>query len=151
MGTTADDLLLVRAAALFEAGLQVLDELRVDGLLAVAGDVELGNSSSDYLVVHAASTFTGPVSLYSDSTVLASSSVLRFQRRLNTAAVVTGTVLGAVLFTSWDGTTDGPSAQIQSVFMVSLHVIMVLLVCHRQALSFDIDIVHHSAPRTRLF
>ena len=65
LGTTADDLLLVKAAALFEAGLQVLDELRVDGLLAVAGDVELGNSSSDYLLVHAASTFTGPVSLYS--------------------------------------------------------------------------------------
>ena len=132
MGTTADDLLLVKAAALFEAGLQVLDELRVDGLLAVAGDVELGNSSSDYLLVHAASTFTGPVSLYFDSTVLASSSVLRFQRRLSTAAVVTGTVLGAVLFTSWDGATDGPSAQIRSVFTVSLPRLISVLVCYKQ-------------------
>jgi len=69
--------------------------------------------------VNAAATFTGPFHVYGGSTVPSVSSVIEFQRRLGTGPVTTGTVLGAVLFTGWDGATYGFGAQIKSVFTVS--------------------------------
>jgi len=119
LGTTAEDLLLVNAAATFTSGLQVDDELSVNNFLTVAGDTVLGNSSSDELIVNAAATFTGPFYLYDGSTVPSVSAVLDFQRQLGTGPVTTGSVLGAVLFTGWDGATYGTGAQIESVFTVS--------------------------------
>ena len=119
LGTTAEDSLTVNAGAVFRADLRVEGELEVDIMLNATGSTVLGSSSSDYLTVNAATIFAGPVALYSGGTVLADAAVAAFRRRLGTGAGATGTVLGRVLFTGWDGATDGSAAQIRSVFTVT--------------------------------
>ena len=95
------------------------DQLVVNNLLTAGGSALLGTSSTDSLTVNAAATFFGPTNYRSDSSTPATSSVIQFSRRLGANAVATGTVLGAVLFTGWDGATSGSTAQIRSVHTVS--------------------------------
>lgn len=95
------------------------DQLVVNSLLTAGGNALLGTSSSDSLTVNAAATFYGPVGYRSDSATPANSSVIRFSRRLGTSPVASGTVLGALLFTGWDGASDGSAARIRSVYTVS--------------------------------
>ena len=148
LGTSAADVLTVNAEAMFMAGVQVDEYLSIYSFLNVDGDTVLGNSSSSDLIVHAAAVFTGPVNAYSGSAVPSQSSTLRFQRRLGTAAVAAGTVLGAVLFTGWDGATEAAGAQIRSVFTVSGAALSSSLACmlavHKQLymLSFNFDLCH---------
>lgn len=95
------------------------DQLVVNSLLTASGSAVLGTSSNDSLTVNAAATFLGSVTYRTDGSTPATSSVIQFSRRLGTNAVVTGTVLGALLFTGWDGATDASNAQIRSVHTVS--------------------------------
>ena len=118
LGTDSQDLLTVNALALFSADVQVDNELYVDSLLTVARDAVFGNSSKDHLTVNAAATFLGPADFRSLSTTPARPSVIRFSRRLGNAPVTTGTVLGSMLFTGYDGATDGSTAQIRSIYTV---------------------------------
>ena len=119
LGSTSQDLLTVNAVAMFTADVQVDNELFVDSLLTVTRDSVFGNSSSDHLTVNAAAAFYGPVEHRGVSTNSAISAVIQFSRRLGNAQVATGTVLGAMLFTGYDGAADGSTAQIRSVFTVS--------------------------------
>ena len=119
LGSGPADLLTVKADATFTAAVQIDDQLSILSLLSVEGDAVLGNSSSNHLAVPATATFTGPLNVYGSSTSLSQSAVLRFQRKLGNAAVATGAALGALLFTAWDGASDGASAQIRSVYTVS--------------------------------
>ena len=67
-----------------------------------------------------AATFSqGQTVLSGSNSNTAIPAVLEFQRRLATAAVSTGTVLGEIQFTGWDGSIDGLGAQIRSVYTVS--------------------------------
>ena len=102
------------------------DQLVVNNLLTAGGSAVLGTSSTDSLTINAAATLFGPVDYRSDSLTPATSSVIQFSRRLGTSAVATGTLLGAVLFTGWDGATDGSTAQIRSVHTVSCLALPVL-------------------------
>ena len=95
------------------------DQLTVNSLLTAGGSAVLGTSSTDSLMVNAAATFLGPVDYRSDSSTPNTSSVIQFSRRQGTNPVATGTVLGALLFTGWDGATDGSTAQIRSIYTVS--------------------------------
>ena len=95
------------------------DQLSVNRLLTAGGSAVLGTSNTDSLTVNAAATFLGPVNYRTDTSTPATSSVIQFSRSLGTSAVTTGTVLGALLFTGWDGATDAPTAQIRSVHTVS--------------------------------
>lgn len=119
LGSTSQDLLTVNALATFTAALQANTELYVNSLLVVRGGAVLGNSSSDQLTINAAATFFGPAEYRSDSSTIGRSSVIQLSRRLGGAPVTTGTVLGTLLFTGYDGATDAAAAQIRSVYTVS--------------------------------
>lgn len=89
--------------------------------LQVLGSSTLGTTAADTLTLNAVASFTaGSTLLYGSSGDLTRSAVLEFQRRLSTLTVTTGTVLGQVQFTGWDGAVDGLGAQIRSVFTVSI-------------------------------
>lgn len=89
--------------------------------LQVVGSSTLGSMASDTVTVNAVANFTGGSTvLYGGSGVVSTPAVLVFQRRLSTSAVNTGTILGQVQFTGWDGAVNGLGAQIRSVFTVSL-------------------------------
>ena len=119
IGSTSEDQLTVNAAAVFLAALQAEDEVQIGSLLDVLGDTVLGNSSSDHCMLNCAASFTGPVDLLGTSYLPNDAAVMGFQRKLGNLPVATGTVLGGVLFSGWDGATQGPGAQIRSVYTVS--------------------------------
>lgn len=109
-----------QAASLQVSGSSILSDTQAASL-QVLSDSTIGTTASDTLTVNAVARFTaGSTLLYGSSGILATSAILGFQRRLGTSAVSTGTVLGQVQFTGWDGAVDGLSAQIRSVFTVSL-------------------------------
>ena len=130
------------AAVTANQGLTVRGSTMMTGNTTCNGSTVLGNSSSDYCTVNCAASFagpssftgpssfigpstftgpasyTGPVALLGPSTLPSSSSSVTFQRRLGPAPVVTGTALGQLLFTGWDGAADGVGAAIRSVYTV---------------------------------
>lgn len=109
-----------QAASLQVLGSSSLGSTQAASLQVVGGST-IGTTASDALTVNAVARFTaGSTLLYGGSGVSATSAVLKFQRRLSTSAVTTGTVLGQIQFTGWDGAVDGLGAQIRSVFTVSL-------------------------------
>lgn len=119
LGSSSQDLLTVNALATFTAAVRANTELYVNSLLTVRGGTILGNSSSDQLMINAAATFVGPTIYRSSSLAPANSSVIQFSRRLGSGPVSTGTVLGTLLFTGFDGAIDAAAAQIRSVYTVS--------------------------------
>jgi len=56
--------------------------------------------------------------LFSNSSTAASGAVLGFQRQNGAGAVTNGFVLGSILFSGYDGSVEGPTAQIRSVLTV---------------------------------
>lgn len=124
LGSSSQDLLTVNALATFTAAVQVNTDLYVNSLLTAGGSAVLGNNNSDQLIINAAATFYGPAGYRSDSSSVASSSVIQFFRRLGSGPVTTGTVLGTLLFTGYDGAVDGTAAQIRSVYTVSFQPCM---------------------------
>ena len=111
---------VVQAASLQVSGSSTLGSAQAASL-QVSSSSTLGTTASDTLTVKAVARFTaGSTLLYGSSGDSSTSAVLGFQRRLGTAAVSAGTVLGQVQFTGWDGIVDGLGAQIRSVFTVSL-------------------------------
>lgn len=110
----------VNALATFTAAVQANRELYVNSLLTVRGNAVFGNGSSDQLTINAAATFAGPADYRGDDLSPASSPVIQFSRRLGSGPVTTGTVLGTLLFTGYDGTMDAAAAQIRSVYSVSI-------------------------------
>jgi len=67
-----------------------------------------------------AATFSQALQLYSNSSSAANGVVLGFQRQNGGSAVSSGFTLGSILFTAYDGSVQGPTAQIRSVMTVSL-------------------------------
>lgn len=130
-----------------------------DGL-TVSGATVLGQTSSDLLTVNAATTFNeAQVMLYGSSTTAASAATLEFQRRVGTAAVTTGAVLGEMQFTGWDSAVFGLGAQIRSVFTVCLcsysllyvlNSLLRLLLSHGDLMFLDcLDLCGHDDARSR--
>ena len=108
-----------QAASLQVSGSSILSDTQAASLQVLSSST-IGTTASDTLTVNAVARFTaGSTLLYGSSGVLATSAILGFQRSLGTSAVSTGTVLGQVQFTGWDGAVDGLGAQIRSVFTVS--------------------------------
>ena len=106
----ADDLVVL--------GSSVFGSAAADDLI-VTGSSALGNSSSNVCMLNCAASFTGPVDLLGTSNLPNDAAVMGFQRKLGELPVTTGTVLGEVLFSGWDGAAQGPGAQIRSVYIVS--------------------------------
>ena len=72
------------------------------------------------LLIYATTTFSAGFQMFSNSSTAASGAVLGFQRQNGAAAVTSGFVLGSILFSGYDGSVEGTTAQIRSVFTVSL-------------------------------
>ncbi|KAL3159983.1 hypothetical protein ABBQ38_010371 [Trebouxia sp. C0009 RCD-2024] len=85
-------------------------------VLSALGNVVLGTSSANTLAIYATTTFNAGFQMYSNSATASSSAVLGFQRQNNGAAVTSGFVLGSILFNGYDGSVQGPTAQIRSQF-----------------------------------
>jgi len=69
-------------------------------------------------LIRAMTTLAGSFGLYSNNVTAAGGAVLGFQRQNGAGAVSSGFVLGSILFSSYDGSVEGPTAQICSVFTV---------------------------------
>lgn len=109
------------AAIIANAAVTANAALTVAGPFQAQGAAVIGTAASNTLTVNAVASFTaGKTLLYSDTAVTSTSAVLAFQRRLASSAVATGTVLGQIQFTGWDGGVDGLGAQMRSVFTVSV-------------------------------
>lgn len=62
---------------------------------------------------------TGPVDLASTNSFSSDASVMSFEQQLRDLPVITGNVLGQIVFTGWDGTAQGAGAAIRIVYTVS--------------------------------
>ncbi|KAL3159984.1 hypothetical protein ABBQ38_010372 [Trebouxia sp. C0009 RCD-2024] len=85
-------------------------------LLSALGNVVVGTSSANTLAIYATTTFNAGFQMYSNSATAGSGPVLGFQRQNNGGAVTSGFVLGSILFSGYDGSVQGPTAQIRSQF-----------------------------------
>jgi len=63
-------------------------------------------------------TLAGSFGLYSNNVTAAGGAVLGFQRQNGAGAVTSGFVLGSILFSGYDGSVQGSTAQIRSVLTV---------------------------------
>jgi len=84
------------------------------------GNTVIGSNTSSTLLIYATTTFSAGFQMFSNSSTLASGAVLGFQRQNGAGAVSSGFVLGSILFSGYDGSVEGPTAQIRSVFTVYL-------------------------------
>ena len=84
------------------------------------GNAVIGTNSSNSLTVNAATAFSGAFQLFSENATLPISAGVAFQRRNGSAgAVNSGAVVGSILFSAWDGSAYGATAQMRSVHTVS--------------------------------
>ncbi len=84
------------------------------------GNTVIGSNTSSTLLIYATTTFSAGFQMFSNSSTLASGAVLGFQRQNGAGAVTSGFVLGSILFSGYDGSVEGSTAQIRSVFTVHL-------------------------------
>jgi len=101
--------------------------LVVNGNASLLGNTTIGTNSSNVLLVYANTTFNNRMQLYSNSSSAAHGAVLGFQRQNSGSAVSSGFTLGSILFSAYDGSVQGPTAQIRSQFTVSLLPLLVHL------------------------
>ncbi len=101
--------------------------LVANGNASLLGNTTVGANSSNSLLVYANTTFKNQVQLYSNISIPASGLVLGFQRQNAGSAVSSGFTLGSILFSGYDGSVQGPTAQIRSQFTVSLLPLLVHL------------------------
>ena len=127
LGSSSNNALAVYASTTFAAPVIYNTPVAVTAgnTFNASGNVVVGSSSMNNLLVNANATFAGPATfnqafqLFSNSTTAGSGVVLGFQRTGAAAAVATGFTLGSILFSGYDGSVQGPVAQMRSVFTVS--------------------------------
>jgi len=83
------------------------------------GNTIIGTSSTNTLTIYATTTFNASFQMYSNNATAANGAVLGFQRQNAGSPVTSGFVLGTILFSGYDGSIQGATAQIRSVFTVS--------------------------------
>ena len=103
------------------------------------GNAVIGTNSSNSLTVNAATAFSGAFQLFSENATLPISAGVAFQRRNGSAgAVNSGAVVGSILFSAWDGSAYGATAQMRSVHTVSHFVTACSFKLAPQTLSFAV-------------
>ena len=127
LGNSSSNALAVYASTTFAAPVIATAPVTVTSgnAFSALGNVLIGSTNANSLLVNANATFNGAatfsqsVQLFSNSSTASSGAVLGFQRTIVAAAISTGFTLGGVLFSGYDGSVQGPIAQIRSVFTVS--------------------------------
>ena len=107
------------AAITANAPISAYNAVTVTGLLTAGGNSVLGTNSNQTLTINANTTFSSSFQMYSNSPTPGSGAVLGFGRQNNGTAVRSGFTLGSILFSGYDGASQGPTAQIRSVNTVS--------------------------------
>ena len=126
LGTSPTNIFSINARSSFAAPVTCNAAVGVaaGNLFSALGNTTIGSSPANSMVVNATATFLGPATfnqalqLYSNSATATSSVVLAFQRANNGGAVTNGFTLGSILFTGYDGSVQGPTAQIRSTLTV---------------------------------
>lgn len=127
LGSSSSQALTVQASSSFTAPVTVSAPMSVGSgsSLSALGNSVLGSDSSNTMTVFATANFSSGMSarsaqLYSNSSAASSAAALGFQRQNAGGAVSSGTTLGSVLFSGYDGILVAPTAQIRSQHTVSL-------------------------------
>ena len=128
VGTNSSNTLSVSASSVFAAPVTATAAVSIapGNAFSALGNTTIGSSPANSLLVSASSLFAAPATfsqalqLYGNSSTAASGVSLSFQRQNAGKAVVTGFTLGSILFSGYDGSVQGPTAQIQSVLTVSM-------------------------------
>ena len=126
LGTDPSNTLSVNARTVFAAPVTCNAAVSVTAgnAFSALGNTTVGSSLANSMVVNASATFLGPATfnqalqLYSNSATAANGVVLGFQRANNRGAVTSGFTLGSILFSGYDGSVQGPTAQIRSTLTV---------------------------------
>ena len=120
LGASSSQVLMVPASSTFSAPVVANAAVSVsyNNTFSSLGNTVIGSNSSNTLLILATTTLVGSFGLYSNSSTAASGAVLGFQRQNGAAAVTSGFVLGSILFSGYDGSVEGSTAQIRSVFTV---------------------------------
>ena len=132
VGSNSSQSLTVNGNTIFSAPIAVNAPVTANAPLSISpgsrffalGDSVLGSNSSNTMTVFATANFSAGMSsrslqLYSISSVASNSGALGFQRQANGGPVISGTTLGSILFSGFDGTVQAPTAQIRSQHTVS--------------------------------
>ena len=126
VGTNSNNTLSINARTTFAAPVTANAGVTVaaGNAFSAMGNTTVGSSAANSMVVNAAATFLSPATfsqalqLYSNSSTAGEGMVLGFQRASNGGAVSSGFTLGSILFSGYDGSVQGPTAQIRSVLTV---------------------------------
>ena len=126
LGSSSSQALTVQATSSFTAPMTVTAAMSVNpgSSFSALGNAVLGSDSSNTVTVFATANFSSGMStrslqLYSNSSAPSSAAALGFQRQSAAGAVASGTTLGSILFSGYDGTDQAPTAQIRSQQTVS--------------------------------
>ena len=126
LGSSSSHALTVQATSSFTAPVTVTAPMSVGpgSSFSALGNSVLGSDSSNTMTVSATANFISGMSarsvqLYSNSSAPRSAAALGFQRQIAGGAVPSGTTLGSILFSGYDGTVSGPTAEIRSQHTVS--------------------------------
>ncbi|KAL3157972.1 hypothetical protein ABBQ32_012372 [Trebouxia sp. C0010 RCD-2024] len=125
LGAGSTQTLTVRATSTLAAPVTANAAVTIPNgnLFSALGNVVVGTSSANTLAVYATTTFNTGLQMYSSSATASNSAVMGFQRQNNGGAVTSGFTLGSILFSGYDGSVQGPTAQIRSQFTVSIHLV----------------------------
>ena len=134
VGTNPTNTLSVNAKTVFVASVTCNAAVSVTAgnAFSALGNIIMGSSSVSSMLVNAAATFASPVTfnqalqLFSSSSTAGSGVVLGYQRTNNGGAVPSGFTLGSILFSAYDGSVQGPTAQMRSVLTVSERILTVV-------------------------
>lgn len=126
VGSNSSQVLTVQATSSFTAPLTVAAPMSVipGSSFSALGNAVLGSDSSNTMTVFATANFSSGLSarslqFYSNSSSPSSAATLGFQKQSAGGAVTSGTTLGSMLFSGYDGTVLAPTAQIRSQHTVS--------------------------------
>jgi len=124
LGASGSQTLTVNAVTTFASTAPITANAAVTvnygSVFSSLGNTVLGSNTSSTLLIYATTKFSAGFQMISNSSTAASGAVLGFQRQNGASAVTSGFVLGSILFSGYDGSVEGSTAQIRSVFTVYL-------------------------------
>ncbi len=129
LGTDGNNSLTVNAVTTFGSSAPITANAAVTvnygSVFSSLGNTVIGSNTSSTLLIYATTIFSA-IQIFSNSSTLASGAVLGFQRQNGAGAVTSGFVLGSILFSGYDGSVEGSTAQIRSVFTVYLQTLALM-------------------------
>ncbi len=129
LGTAGNNSLTVNAVTTFGSSAPITANAAVTvnygSVFSSLGNTVIGSNTSSTLLIYATTIFSA-IQIFSNSSTLASGAVLGFQRQNGAGAVTSGFVLGSILFSGYDGSVEGSTAQIRSVFTVYLQTLALM-------------------------